>query len=407
MSRVLTLLAVLVVASGSTEAFAQTGSVRMVPGARVLSRYGLERAFWTHATIDVYRDHVRYMVIDDTNLYVQSSGGIVSAFDNETGKKRWSVQLGPQDAPSYPVTSNDEIVLVIAGITMYALDQLTGELVWELLLRNQPSTSPTIDAKYIYYGTLDGSVYAYDIKKIRELHEKGQLPQFTKSAEHWRYKSAKEITTPVVSDDFTVNFASRDKSLYALTSISRELQFQFETDEEVSAPLGVSGRMIFLASEDFSLFAIDRQSGTVRWRFVTGLPIRLQPRVVGDNVYVLPTRGGMYSLDRVSGRRQWWQPMVTEFVGATRSLVFGSDRLKNLVVMSRIDGAIIGALPLRDFTIRYGNELTDRLYLSTSRGLVICLRERGQEFPVFHRYPERQPILPEFSPEEAAAPAAP
>jgi hypothetical protein len=60
-------------------------------------------------------------------------------------------------------------------------------------------------------------------------------------------------------------------------------------------------------------------------------------------------------------------------------------------------------LPLRDFTVRYGNELTDRIYLATSRGLVICLRENGQEFPIYHRYPERQPILPEFAPEEDPA----
>lgn len=403
MQRKLTLSLVLILGSCVTNAFAQSGSTSSVPGPRVLSRYGMERSFWSHAVINPYRDTVRYMTIDETNLYIQSSGGIITAIDNETGQKRWALQLGRKDAPSYAATSNNEIVLVIAGITMYALDPLTGEVEWELLLRNQPSTSPTIDRYYVYFGTLDGSVYAYDLRKIRSLHEKNQLPQFTASAEHWRYKSAKEVTTPVVSDDNTINFASRDKSLYSLTALDRDLQFQFETDEEVSAPLGVSGRTIFLASEDFSLFAIDRVTGTVRWRFVTGLPIRQQPRIVGDNVYVLPARGGMYSLDRVSGRRQWWQPLITEFVGATRSLVFGSDKLNNLVVMSRVDGAVIGAIPLKDFTFRYANELTDRLYVATSRGLVICLRERGQEFPIYHRYPDRQPILPEFTPEDDPA----
>lgn len=401
MLRNLTLSAVVALTALSGGASAQSGA--SVPGPRVLSRFGLERSFWSHAVINPFRDHVRYLTIDETNLYIQSSGGIVTAIDNETGQKRWAVQLGRTDSPAYPVTSNNEIILVIAGITMYALEPLTGEIVWELLLRNQPSTRPTMDRYYVYYGALDGSVYAYDLRKIRELHEKRQLPQFSNSAEHWRYKSAKEVTTPIVSDDSTINFASRDKSLYSLTALDRKLQFQFETDEEVSAPLGVSGRTIFLASEDFSLFAIDRITGTVRWRFVTGLPIRQQPRVIGDDVFVLPTRGGMYSLDRVTGRRQWWQPQITEFIGATRSLIFGSDRLNNLVVMSRVDGAIIGAVPLRDFTVRYANELSDRLYLASSRGLVICLRERGQEFPTYHRYPERQPILPEFTPEDDPA----
>jgi hypothetical protein len=48
------------------------------------------------------------------------------------------------------------------------------------------------------------------------------------------------------------------------------------------------------------------------------------------------------------------------------------------------------------------NDRSDRIYLATESGLVICLREQGREFPRFHKYPEREPILPEFAPEGAA-----
>ena len=114
----------------------------------------------------------------------------------------------------------------------------------------------------------------------------------------------------------------------------------------------------------------------------------------------------MNCLSRISGRRKYWRPNYVDFVGATRQLLFVSDRVNNLVVLSRKDGALVGALPYRGYKYRYANELTDRIYMATQTGLVVCLREIGQEFPTFHLYPERQPILPEFTPEEDEDPAA-
>ena len=71
--------------------------------------------------------------------------------------------------------------------------------------------------------------------------------------------------------------------------------------------------------------------------------------------------------------------------------------------MSSKDGALIGSLKLKDFPIRYGNELTDRLYMATKSGLIICIREQNKEFPTYHMFPERQPILPEFASDEPVA----
>ena len=376
---------------------------RTLPTSRILARFGLERAWWSQATMDVAQERVRHMVIDEDSLFVQSSGGIISSFDNETGQKRWAVQLGRRNDPSYPAVANDERVLVIAGSTLYALDKFDGELIWKLALVKPASTSPSVDDQRIYYGTLDGSVFAFDLKKIEELHNDNLLPQWTNVAQAWRYKAAAEITTQTISNNLTLNFASRDNSLYALTPIDRTLQWQFETDRPVSAPLGHSPGFVYLASEDFNVFCIQQNTGSVRWQFVAGLPIKKEVRIVGDNVYVFPHRGGMYCLSRITGSRRWWLPRMEDFVGATKDLLLVTDSLGQISVISPKDGAVIGALPLKDFSIRYGNELTDRIYLATKTGLVVCIREQGKEFPTYHMFPERQPILPLFASDDDAA----
>jgi outer membrane protein assembly factor BamB len=340
------------------------------------------------------------MVLDEQSLYVQSSGGIITAFDSETGQKRWAVQLGRHNLPSQACVSNDDRVLVIVGTTLYALDKLDGDLIWELSLPNSASTSPSVDNRRLYYGTLDGSVYAYDLKKIEELHNDNLLPQWTNIALLWRYKAAGEITTQPISNGLTLKFASRDNSLYSLTAADRTLQWQFETDRPVSAPLGHSPGFVYLASEDFNVFCIKQDTGSVRWQFVAGLPIRKEVRIIGDNVYVFPHLGGVYCISRVSGERRWKKAYMEDFVGATKNLVFLTDNLGQVAVLSSKDGAPIGSLKLKDFPIRYGNELTDRIYMATKSGLIVCIREQNKEFPTYHMFPERQPILPEFASDE-------
>ena len=401
MTRLSTTLAALAILSvASSASFAQS---RTLPNSQELARFGLERAWWGQATLDSGQDRVRFMVLDEQSLYVQSSGGLITAFDNETGLKRWAVQLGRHNQPSQACASNDDKVLVITGTTLYALDKIKGDLIWELALPNSASTSPSVDNQRLYYGTLDGSVYAYDLKKIEELHNDNLLPQWTNIALLWRYKAADEITTQPISNDLTLNFASRDNSLYSLTAADRKLQWQFETDQAVSAPLGYSPGFIYLASEDFNVFCIKQDTGSVRWQFVAGLPIRKEVRVIGNNCYVFPHRGGVYCISKISGERRWKKPYMEDFVGATKNLVFMTDNLGQVSIFASSDGAPIGALQLKDFSIRYGNELTDRLYMATATGLIVCIREQNKEFPTYHMFPERQPILPEFASDDPAA----
>jgi len=373
----------------------------VLPSNRQLARFGLERAWWSQATINPNRSRVQYITIDDENVYIQTTGGIVTAFDNESGKKLWAVQLGRRDDPSFAATSNEDYLLIISGLTLYSLDKFRGEVVWHLRLPKQPSTSPTVDANQVYFGTLDGSLFAYSLRSIDDLYQQSLLPEFSQSALEWRYTTGKEIPSPAVSTGRVVNFASRDGSLYSVTTKERHLTWQFETDAPLSAPLAQTPNSIVMASEDFNVYCVNIDNGTLRWKpFVLGYAIREQPRVIGSRVYLIADGGGLFCLSHETGVELWQRSHVVGFLGATQDNLFVSDELGNLVVLSRSDGAVSGAFPLRRFSVRLANDRTDRLYLVTKSGLVVCLRKRGKDFPTFHMFPERLPLVPEIAPEE-------
>lgn len=413
--------ALLALACSAGLSHAQYGArATTLPAPQMLEPFGLERAWWSQATLNGGRDRVAHLTNDEDMVYAQSTSGLVTAFDAETGQKRWALQLGRPDQPTQAITSNEVIALAVHGIEMFAIDKLTGETLWTLRLPATPSTSPAIDRSHVYIGSTDGSVYAFDLKKIHELYNENRLPQWSYQTLKWRYATAKAITTPPVPASIplssttgaaangspeensarVVNFASRDNSLYSVDAGTRDLNFRFETDAPVSAPLARKEGYLFLPTGDSRLYCISEQNGSVRWDHVTGLPVKKKPHLVDDDLFLIQHGGGLLTLSAMTGEPKWRSPNSREFLAATPTLVFAADRLGNVVLMDREDGAARGTLPLRQFTSRISNERTDRLYLATATGLVVCLRERGREFPIYYQNPDRRPVLPEFAPED-------
>ncbi len=376
---------------------------KLLPTQVQLSHFGLERAWWGQATLNPSRDKVRHVAIDEDLVYVQASSGVTTAFNSETGERLWATQLGRFDQPSFPAVSNEDLALIVVGSTMYGVDKLSGKTVWTLVLPGQPSTGPSVDDNQVYVGTLDGSVYAFSLKKIRQLYREQRLPQWSHEALVWRYQAGKEVTSPPIVTGRVVNFASRDGSLYSVSAPDRKLLYQLQTDAPIVAPLARSGKIQYMASEDNTFYALNVENGKVHWEFTSGLPIRRAPFAIANDLYITPDRGGMYCLEAATGTQRWWQPSLTRFLAVAGGSMFGSDDDGNLIKVSRANGAISGSFPLRVFTIRVSNDRTDRLYLSTESGLIIALRQKGELLPVFHKFPDRLPIVPLVTPEEAAA----
>ena len=395
--------ALFLLAAGALErpAVAQTSAVggSPLPAESMLNRNGLTRRWWSHATINPRRDKLLHMAVDEQFLFLQSSSGTVSAFNCESGKRLWARPIGPSDRAIYPVTLNDEFLFVVAGLKLYAVRKATGDIAWELEIPGQPSSSPAADDQRVFVGCLDGSLYAFDLALVRDLYSQGLLPQYTEETIAWRYRTSKEIVTPAVPQGALVAFASRNGSLYIVAAEDRKLKFQFETDAKLSAPIVPYGDTLLVASEDSSFYSLNARSGKSVWQFTTGNVIRRPPVLIDDEVYLLPERDNLYKLSAETGQPLWPQarPRIMDFLAAGSRWIFVADHQNNLVVLSRETGSTETRLPLSRFTKHLINDRSDRIYVATETGLVMCLHELGRDFPRFHMHPDRQPLLPDLA----------
>ncbi|WP_437230902.1 PQQ-binding-like beta-propeller repeat protein [Planctomicrobium sp. SH661] len=371
-----------------------------LPDEGELNRLGLTMSWWGQAGVNASRDNVEFFTADEQNVFVQSSTGMLSSFHGELGRKLWTRLVGTPDQQSYPVTTSDQEVLVTIGLHLYSLDKRTGKTQWELIVSEYPSTSPEMDEKQIFVGTLDGSVLAYDLPKVRSLYQRGMLPQWTVRARMWNFQTPDLIISPPIPAGDDVVFASKRGIVYSLKAQSKELKYQLEAGNLILTPLGYSKDKLFVADRNARMLCMNTATGSVIWTFAGGTPIAQQPRAVDRFVYVVPHREGLTSLATASGVQQWQQPVATSFVAASETRVYARDESKNLLVLDRATGKLIGSMNMRNYPIHAANDRTDRIYLSSPGGTVIALREIGSDYPVYHLHPERRPILPELAPEE-------
>ncbi len=383
------------------------GQATVPPSESTLGRLGLTNAWMGYATIDSIRDRVKYFVGDEQVTVVESQTGMVTAFDNATGRRRWAVQVGAGTDTRFAPSTTDQAVIVVSGRKVFGLDKQKGDAVWEADCPNAPSTSAATDDQLAYVGSIDGSVFAFDLKFLSGLAKDITLRKYMYRAMKWTYRTGGRVPFAPVSTGLIVCIPSEDGSLYGLVTKDHKTRFQFETDQPLGAPIGQLGSQIVVATKDLKVYSLNADTGALKWEILTGVHVRQQPRIIDEHVFVCTEGGGMRCLAAQDGHEIWRAREAVRFLAATPSIVYASGYVDDVLLLNRSNGRPVGSFSLRGFPVRIANDRTDRMYFASERGLVLCVRERDRDYPLFHKQPEKRPVEPEIAPEDAGKGKAP
>jgi outer membrane protein assembly factor BamB len=380
---------------------------------------GLEVKWQGQAVLNTSRDSVRHVVNDEDVIFVQSTAGVVTAFNAEDGRKRWAIQVGRNDEPAMAATTNHNLVLVIAGPVAYAMNKFTGDEVFKFRLPGQPAADPAMDENIFCVPMSEGAVHAFSIETLTHLERYGTLPPAVAKPFLWQFIS-NEICShaPVINEDSVV-FTTLSNNLHSVDLRGRSL-YQVTMREPATAPMtAVSDELtdsVIVATGDNRLRSVVTTKPLVDWMFPLGRTIREQPVVIGDQVFAVTDGGGLMCISRSSGRpmiaeledgstREWFTSGIVKVVTVTQDKVYGVDVSDRLVVIKRTTGEVIARTSVQQFRHRHPNHLTDRVYLVSSSGQIMCLREPGSEFATYHQNPQKQPIAADV-PDSDPVPAA-
>ncbi|GAA2401131.1 hypothetical protein GCM10010191_05470 [Actinomadura vinacea] len=241
----------------------------------------------------------------------------LSCLDTATGRRSWSIPLGPSGADVKTVVVSGSVVLVRTRAVLYALDLHTGRLLWRRIRNTTGSraTTVTVGAGLVHESgqedsaatTPEGPVlYAYEMA--------GGKPRWTAHVQ----PRAVTADAPIHAAGLLVGTATGSSgsaawrtfayALDARTGRQRWWQPFDERDHALESTLVHADGTVYVSSQGGVLHALDAATGTVRWRARPGVPGDSEsgmPVVAGTAVYLCGGDGAVRSFDVREGRQRW------------------------------------------------------------------------------------------------------
>ncbi|MEZ6122025.1 MAG: PQQ-binding-like beta-propeller repeat protein [Planctomycetaceae bacterium] len=327
-----------------------------------LSVLKLEVRWQSQAVMNVDRDVVRHISNDESNVYVQSSAGMLTTLDAENGRKLWNQQVGRRDEPALGAVSNSRMVVVVSGPVIFAFEKFRGTPLFAFRMPAQPTAAPAINEGALFIPVTGGSLWAYSLSVLEFEFRYGKLPETHAKPNEWKFVCGEEIRHPPVLGERAVCFATEAKNLYAveITGVNRgRTRAQLVLNESVSSDLTAADNStdtsVILATKDNRVFSVDIMTANTEWTYPMGRAVRQAPIVIGSHVFVVTQNGTLTKLERDKASTEWGRPVETPRYAAP------------LYIGAGLEETAIDA------------DVKDRLGLASDQGLIV--RNVGQGSP--------------------------
>jgi outer membrane protein assembly factor BamB len=341
------------------------------------------------------------------SVFVVNGVQLVS-LNRDTGVVEWDYAL-PHVPSAAPVADEEHVFVTLGTGQLYAFDLPKPETAApkpagsERRLEPAPETpmyNPTPASSYGRRPTSAFGVSGLSVSSISAVSSRGQQVRSIGALSSalqarqtevlgpqpkilWDFISETRLeSSPVLTSEYVL-LAGYNGSYDVMSKFDGHAIYRLSAGPPLTAAMGSYNEVAYVASEDYNAYALDITTGRIVWRFVGGGPIFQKPAVNDKDVYIVPQRAGMYRLDRQSGQTVWRNEKAARFLAANPKFVYATDRNGRLLIIDQARGDELSVYDgARDFVVPVVNEITDRLFLASNHGLLICLRDPNYGRPL-------------------------
>lgn len=307
-------------------------------------------------------------VIPEITYYATSERGLIHAIDGETGKTKWATIVGKPNYPTTTAGASDDVVAVMNGSTLYAIDTTTGKIAWQRVIAGAPSGSPAVSDELVFVQAMSGNMESFWADGS--------------TAPGKVFRSFGNPTTQPVILNMSIAWATDRGHVYVGNATDGSMKYRIECkDSCMSAPTWLPPDRILATSLDGYVYCVRERSGGIEWRFSAGEPIAHSPIGIGDTVYAITQTGGLYAIHVENGTEKWMSHGVRGFIAGNEDRLYCTDITGNIIVVDAKSGSRVATIEARALEIRMMNTETDRLVVATPSGLIQCFRELNKKWP--------------------------
>ena len=332
---------------------------------------------------------VNQYTLPKSTLYTQTDSGVVRSIDAETGKTRWSVNVGVASTESLGVVGSGKHVAVLKGSLVYCLDSETGAILWSHRCESSPSAPPQVDDGEIFVPLITGRIERFNIND-----EGFNTVSFISSG------SGPTTARPAISP-LSICWSNYSGTVsVAARSAKRGLPgFELNADDSIFGVPQYKDGVYYVTSIDSYIYALSEDRGSLLWENSTGFEITQAPFVVGNHVYVINDLNQLSRFDAKTGliSANWQKPRpnMGNFVGASEKKIYMVDKFGQMKVLDQESGTIVGSAAVGNVALVLPNTKNDRIYLLNNSGTIRCYREINSTKPFFHsdEFKTQKPLM--------------
>jgi len=256
-------------------------------------------------------------------VYFEACDGVLYALAAETGAQKWIFRTkyerrfeakrlhgfppASQTIPdswdiytSSPAVFKGRVYFGSGDGNVYAVDALTGVLLWKFATADIVHASPAIANNTVYIGSWDSYLYALAADTGREKW------RFKAGADPFIHNQQGFQSSPAVADG-TVYVGCRDGHVYAIDAATGRKRWDYSTNKAwVNSTPAVRDGVVYVDTSDgYRFFALDARSGRLKFTLDAGGFVFSSPALSGEMAYVGVSNGRLLAIDTKSGKLAW------------------------------------------------------------------------------------------------------
>ena len=262
-------------------------------------------------------------------------------FGNHPPSLPFNDQLSSTPSPSI---ANGVVYYGSVDGSLYAVNASTGARLWTAASACLES-SPAVVNGVVYFGSSDNSLHALSARTGSQI---------------WTYVTGGLVQSSPAVVNGVVYFGSDDGSLYALNAETGLKLWSFTTKGFTDSSPAVSDGIVYFGSSDGNVYALDARTGSKLWSYATSDQVESSPAVANGTVYIGNDGGTLYAIDAGTGVKRW------SYTASPYGGITASPAVANGVVYVGSTNGTLYALDSMTGTLDWSNALDP---LATSGGL--------------------------------------
>jgi outer membrane protein assembly factor BamB len=247
------------------------------------------------------------ITVSSDTIYM-AYGPAVYAINPETHLAIWQFPTTAVRGETFyaaPAVASDLVVVTDYTDSVYALDPTNGRQIWRFQPEAKGDRSrfiggAVIGDQYVYAGTVDGTLYAFDR---------------TNGGVVWAYKYSRDIWASPLLDNGVLYITSLDKHIYAVDAASGDKIWQFPAEGETLDPPmgGIVGTptlydgVLYFGSFNDHVYAVAADTHKELWTYEASNWVWSSPVLDDVSGYLIggDLDGHVFALDPIDGTEKW------------------------------------------------------------------------------------------------------